>query len=185
MELIKLYRKEEEFDKYIFKNYFQKNFILPISYIFFVKEIEKKYKIKWNWFATLTFKNEIHPERAYKCLKIFLHQLNRAIFGKRYYKRGEGVIYLLATEYQKRGVMHFHLLLSLIPRKNERRNNNINLKRVEWKEKWKKISNGIARIYPYRNILGAEYYITKYITKDGEIDIYIPWCLCHQGNRIE
>lgn len=39
---------------------------------------------------------------------------------------------------------------------------------------WHDMSDGICRIYSYDGRMNAKDYVTKYVVKEGEIDVYIP-----------
>ena len=125
-------------------------------------------RIGFSWFCTFTFKEPVHPESATKRFNRFIHKLNRKIYGCRYYKRkGQGVQWVKALEYQKRGVLHFHCLIASIP---DTWNKSLkDLRRLAWMDIWFK-SNGIARIVQYDKTKGASYYLGKYIYKGGELD---------------
>lgn len=84
-------------------------------------------------------------------------------FGTHYRKHGEGVWFVNAMEWQKREVLHFHSLIG---------GGISHLDRFSWMELWNR-DNGFARIYPYAPT-GAPGYVSKYVVKGGEIDIYLP-----------
>jgi hypothetical protein len=126
-------------------------------------DLVKKYDDQWKWFGTFTFKDDIHPEAAHKIWMKFIHQLNREIFGCGYWKRkSKGVIWARGSEYQIRGVLHYHALLGLIPDR---------VRRMNYVDYWEELA-GFARIYAYERGKGAEGYISKsaYVFKRGEID---------------
>ena len=96
---------------------------------------------------------------------MWIHEINRSIFGRRYYKRNEGIVGVLAREMQKRGVIHFHALFATG-----------GARRLSWMDRWYEIA-GIARIYPYNRDGGADKYVSKYVTKEhggGEIEVIGP-----------
>lgn len=61
---------------------------------------------EWDWFVTLTFREHVHPERADKLFRVWISKINRELYGHRWYKRGDGVYWARALEYQKRKVLH-------------------------------------------------------------------------------
>lgn len=123
------------------------------------------------WFLHLTFKDCLHPEEADKRYFHFVHTINQALYGKRY---KYGIPWFRGTEWQKRGAIHFHAMFG----------GGVNvLSRLQYKELWyhagiKKNGqpriNGIARIYEYDPEQGGLDYMTKYVEKGGELDVYIP-----------
>lgn len=120
---------------------------------------------KWNWFTTNTFRNEIHPEASDKTWNLWIHQLNRQIFGARYWKRAsDGVIWARGQEYQRRGVIHFHALIGRIPD---------SVRRLDWMDCWDDLA-GFARIEKYDPAKGARFYLGKYVLKGGQVDVGGP-----------
>lgn len=120
----------------------------------------------WSWYGHFTFRSYPHPETAIKTFDLWVHKLNRAIFGCRYYKRPlSGVSWARASELQRRGVIHFHAILGRIPEAS-------NVKRLTWMDMWYTLG-GICRIMRYESGKGAEYYMSKstYAWKHGEIDL--------------
>lgn len=115
----------------------------------------------WNWWVTLTFRDELHDEVTDKRFRRFIHTLNREIFGQRYYKAGLGVAWVRGKETLKsRRVCHYHCLIAGVPESVDRNQ--------YWKDwAW---HNGINRIEPYDGTKGARYYLSKYAAKGGEID---------------
>lgn len=142
----------------------------------------------WDWFVTLTFRREIHPEAADKKFSVWLSQLNCELHGRRWRKHGRMVRWARALEYQRRGVIHFHALLG--------GENLTKLRRLTWMDRWhhldeseagrrrkaamrlgkkyfptRGVFTGYARIEPPESQGGVRGYVSKYLTKDGEIDI--------------
>jgi hypothetical protein len=129
----------------------------------------------WNWYGHLTFRDEKHPEAADKVFMKWVHNINRKVFGVRYWNRKEtdGVLWARGLETQKRGVLHYHFLMSRIPS---------DLNRLQMMDAWDDLA-GYARIHAYELGRGAEYYICKYAAKGGEIDFGGPLSLLRQ-NRL-
>lgn len=127
------------------------------SWIYFLN------KYPWVWFVTLTFHEDLHPEQADKRYFRYVRAINELIYGKRYFKKGLGIIHTKAIEYQKRGVIHFHCLMGFGVEK---------LNNFDCMDLWLKQGNGFARIYPYTKER-AEWYVSKYVAKGGEIDLVL------------
>jgi hypothetical protein len=121
-------------------------------------------EVQAGWVATLTFKNEIHPEAADKRFRVWLDQVNRPLYGKRWRQRNQGVYWAKALEWQKRNVIHFHLLMS------DTQNLNETLRRLTFMDKWKNIA-GFSRIEVPNLQQCVTRYCAKYIIKGGEIDL--------------
>lgn len=123
----------------------------------------------WDWFGHLTFRDEKHPEAAEKLFKNWTHQINRKIFGMRYWNRKDtdGVLWARGTEKQQRGVIHYHFLMSRVPGA---------INRLVMMDAWDKLA-GFARIHPFVAAHGAESYVVKYAAKGGQIDFGGPLSL--------
>lgn len=123
----------------------------------------------WDWFGHLTFRDEKHPEAADKIFYKWVHNINRKIFGQRYWNRKEtdGVLWARGIEMQDRGVIHYHFLMSRVPG---------DLKRLVMMDAWDKMA-GYARIFSFEAAKGGEVYIVKYAAKGGEVDFGGPLSL--------
>ncbi|HUD44899.1 MAG TPA: hypothetical protein VMR41_05120, partial [Patescibacteria group bacterium] len=66
----------------------------------------------WKNFLTLTFRDAVTPVFADKCFKVFIAKMNEARFGSHYTRIcGHSYFsYAQGIEYQKRDVVHFHVL---------------------------------------------------------------------------
>lgn len=128
----------------------------------------------WDWFGHLTFREPIHPEAADKVFNRWIHGINRAVFGSRYWNRKDtdGVLWARGLEMQKREVIHYHFLMSRVPG---------DLGRFAMMRAWEKTA-GFARIHPYEAAKGGETYVVKYAAKGGDIDFGGPLKLVH--NRL-
>ena len=123
-------------------------------------------RYEWQWFCTLTFRDMVHPEAADKRFRTLISKLNRKLFGPRWSKKpNETVIWARGIEYQKRDVLHFHALIGC---------QNINLDcytdRRHWADEWNDMA-GFARIEKIKSAKDAARYVTKYVTKGGQIDL--------------
>lgn len=119
---------------------------------------------QFQWFATLTFERNIHPEAAIKRWRFFTNQLNRSLYGRRWQKKEHGGIYwILGIERQQRGVIHFHALMGAQTDLNKI------ARRLSWMDYWHELA-GLARIEAIRSNRAALRYVTKYVVKDGDIE---------------
>jgi len=150
-------------------------------------QVADKYE-PWYWYLSLTFKNFVYQEYAIRQFKRFIRLMNEGIFGKRFRGNGKGdskcrgVSWLNAIEWQRRGVLHFHALVGgesfklstpgYPPMSGYKDIWQYGLKKKSGKYKFR--PNGFAKIVEYDSKKGAKYYLSKYVTKGGELDIFIP-----------
>lgn len=99
---------------------------------------------KWEWFATLTFSDEVSPKKAHNIWRDWLHELERAAERK--------VHYIRVTEKQvlRGGNPHYHALLMGVGL----------LSPSTWACRWREVA-GLARIEEYDLELAGNYYISK------------------------
>jgi hypothetical protein len=118
----------------------------------------------WDIFLTLTSEEPIHPESLDKLSNQIVHRINRKVYGQRYYKRPHtGVLVAKAVEMQKRDVLHSHMLIAGVPESFYRKD--------LWEYIWKK-KGCVNRIEPYDKRLGAGHYLSKYVSKEANIEMY-------------
>jgi hypothetical protein len=85
------------------------------------------------------------------------------LYGHRWHKKGEGIRWGRALEYQKRDVIHYHALLAGVK----------DLRRLTWMDRWHELA-GIARIEKIESTAAVARYVSKSVVKGGEIDIGGP-----------
>lgn len=107
----------------------------------------------------------MHPELAEKKFRYFIGDINRALFSRKWYEHGDGVRWVRALEMQKRGVIHFHALIGGVGVED--------LRRLTYMDKWEDIA-GFARIEPVKSSYAVRCYVSKYVLKDGEIELGGP-----------
>lgn len=137
---------------------FKSNYHLPQVWANYLNQFQ------WDIYGHLTFRNHPHPERCVKTFELFIHKINRKIYGVNYWKHKEkGITWACATELQKRGIAHFHFISGRIPRE---------IRVFDLMDMWY-LLGGIGRIYPFEKDKGAEFYMSKstYAWKRGEIDL--------------
>lgn len=119
---------------------------------------------RWEWFATFTFRDAVHPEAADKRFRVLISKGNRELYGRRWAKHRKGIQWARALEYQRRGVLHYHALLSKVG----------DLRRLTYMDVWNRLA-GFAKIEPVRSEGAVRGYVSKYVIKGGEIDIGGIW----------
>ena len=123
---------------------------------------------KWESFWSLTFADRDRTHDVTRTEAEFLWRrlvqaLNTDLFGNHYTRIVEHCYfaYALAFEYQTRGTLHMHALV-------DRRTNWELINRL-----WRQMA-GIAKIKPVENVEGVSRYISKYVTKGGDVVMYRP-----------
>jgi hypothetical protein len=114
----------------------------------------------WEWFVTMTFTEDVHPEAAVKKWRLWASKLARSLYGARWSKKPH-LYWVVSIEFQKRGVLHLHGLIVGVR----------DARRLTWMDEWEGLDykTGYARIYPVEDNLKASRYVSKYVSKGGEI----------------
>lgn len=103
----------------------------------------------WDWFVTLTFREEVSSFRAHRLFTYFVRALEKAA--------GIPIFWFRVDEIGSRlGRFHIHALIG----------NVAHLRRMTWVDWWDRIA-GYARILPFSAKCGAAYYCGKYMTKQS------------------
>ena len=120
---------------------------------------------QWDWFTSQTFRNPTHPEAADKTFRMWISQINRTMWGPRWYKKKMSVYWVRALEWQKRDVLHFHALIS-----HPEQDLNTLQSRLLWMDRWNQLA-GYARITKPNSTEAVTRYVTKYLIKDGDLEM--------------
>lgn len=141
---------------------------------------------RWQWFATLTFRTNVHEEAADRYFRTWVSKLNRKVAGHRWHKHpGRAIWWARASEPQKSGRLHFHALMGAQELHLQNRLASMklweslgccaNARRCRCNIQEKR-GPGFARIEEPRDFEGAAVraYCSKYATKGGTIDLGGP-----------
>jgi len=115
-----------------------------------------------DWFGTLTFQDYKSTYNAKRYFWKWLRQVNHKRWGNKLQRAGASVSWVLGEEKQERGALHYHCLLKNVTA----------LMRNEFGKIWWDITGGYGKILPSSGTTAIAY-ITKYILKDGIIDLDI------------
>jgi len=107
----------------------------------------------------------MHPEAAQKGFRYFISNLNRELYGNSWGKRWHyGCQWALGQEFHKDGRLHFHGLISAPT------GDLWELTRISQWHRWWLQEFGFNRIERPRSQSDVAEYVSKYVTKDGEVD---------------
>ena len=126
----------------------------------------------WHWFCTLTFRPQhegklggVGFEKADKAYRWFVKQINADLWGNNWKRKPHGgLVWARGQEFHKSGRIHFHAVMaSPVGDLNEVAG------RYRWHEFWYREfgRNQIERPNSQSDVLD---YVSKYVTKDGEVD---------------
>lgn len=128
----------------------------------------------WHWFCTLTFARDhqrasggMHPEKADKAFRYFIRHLDEHLYGDQRETRGRSrrsIVWARGQEFHKDGKVHFHAVLAAPDRDLD-----ACCSRYQWHEWWFK-HFGRNQIEQPRSQDDVLSYVSKYVTKDGEVD---------------
>jgi hypothetical protein len=117
---------------------------------------------EWTTFITLTFKKETAQDTANRLFNRLISILNKECFGKHYtrFVKHSYFSYVQGIEYQKRDVIHFHVLID----------RPVNFQRIHilWNA-WA----GFVWTEIVKNQYQVTRYVSKYICKGGEINVHL------------
>lgn len=107
----------------------------------------------------------MHPEAAQKGFRFFVSSINRELYGNSWGKRWHGGLqWALGSEFHKDGRLHFHSIISAPT------GDLWDLIRVTSWHRWWLQEFGFNRIERPRSQADVAGYVSKYITKGGEVD---------------
>jgi len=132
----------------------------------------------WRSFITLEFKDIVGRRKAQGCWRRLVQVLNQDLFGNHYTRIvGHSYFsYVIGYEQQERGSFHMHVIVDQ-PVHYQLIHDTWHVlggDRFAWKNPGDKNHIGFAWIDQVRNRISVVNYISKYISKGGEIDIYKP-----------
>ena len=123
----------------------------------------------FEYWGHLTYKNaeEIPAHHAEDIVarrfRYFTGEINKRLYGKRWIRKGAGVWGAIATEKHISGYPHHHFIMG-------GEGLRAGLRRLEIKDMWGNLF-GFARVWDYQGEAAARY-ITKYVTKGGQVDVF-------------
>ena len=129
-------------------------------------------RVPWQQFWTLTFRvskggrgGGVHGEAADKSFRFFVSSINRELYGANWGKRWHGGLqWARGQEFHRDGRLHFHAVAAAADGDLNRL-----MSRYQWHEFWYQ-HFGRNRIEAPRSQADITGYVSKYVTKGGEVD---------------
>lgn len=119
----------------------------------------------WDLFLTLTSERRTHPEALHKRLRYCVHKMSDELYGRRQTRRGTPIEYVNGIERHKSGWPHSHALLR-VPGVDLADVSQLSL--AHW-QKFISDTGGWCWLSRPRDQADVTSYVTKYVTKDGEL----------------
>ncbi|MBA7703472.1 hypothetical protein ES703_112258 [subsurface metagenome] len=114
---------------------------------------------EWDWYTTHTFKVDyVSRKEADRHWYSWFNSLRMSAKARGLTPSVYGPVapfYFRVVEYQDRGTLHYHSLIGGVG----------DIRRLLFKDLWE--LNGFARVERYEPGKGANYYVGKYLTKEG------------------
>jgi hypothetical protein len=105
------------------------------------------------------------PETMYKRTRYALNQINRSLYGPKFWKRGKGVEYVIGLERQTRGSVHSHTIVRF-PEHDINDPTHFSLR--YWANFFNELG-GWSKLERPNHSERTVQYVTKYVCKEGEI----------------
>lgn len=121
----------------------------------------------WDWWVTLTFPDHLPSDYALRLLRRWLRRLSFYAYGSRYRKKADRLSWCVGIEKQLRGVIHFHLLIKGVANVPYRRAHFL------WETAAPVCGYSWIQHHDASKPRGASSYLSKYIAKGADLDIYI------------
>ena len=112
-------------------------------------------------FLTLTSRDYVYHEVLWHRYGFLLRKVNKELFGNHWFRRGEGLSWVMGIEPQLRGVLHIHAVWD---------QNRVPYDLIH--SVWNRIS-GYAWVEPVTAACGVADYVSKYSVKGGMVTTYL------------
>lgn len=121
----------------------------------------------WDLFVTLTSEKQTHPESMLKRFRYCANHLSDHLYGRNWDRRGLGVQWVCGLERTKQGWPHSHAVVRapLVDTRNR--------EQLDWGywQQWFTKTGGFCWLEPIRSQADVLGYVTKYVVKDGELEL--------------
>lgn len=119
----------------------------------------------WDLFVTLTSDHRTHPEALHKRFRYCVHQMSDELYGRTVTRRGTPIEYVNGIERHKSGWPHSHALVRF---PDVDLSDPLQLNLATWQKRMTE-NGGFTWLSRPRHQADVVGYVTKYVTKDGEL----------------
>lgn len=127
-------------------------------------------KQPWDLFVTLTSEKQTHPEAMLKRFRYCMHKASDHVYGRNWDRRGTGLQWVVGIERTKRGWPHCHAVVAF-PSCDIRGPSGRGIFDLGYWQKWMSDTGGHAWLQIPRSEDAVVSYVTKYVTKDGDLEL--------------
>ena len=124
----------------------------------------------WDLFVTLTSEKQTHPEAMTKRFRYCCNKASDHVYGRRWSDRGEGMQFVVGIERTKQGWPHSHAVVRFPGRDIRGQDGRAIFDLGYWQKKWTD-TGGFAWLEIPRSETAVVSYVTKYVVKDGELEL--------------
>lgn len=119
----------------------------------------------WDLFVTLTSDHRTHPEALHKRFRWYTHQMSDELYGRAATRKGCPIEYVVGIERHKSGWPHSHALMRFpdVDLSDPRQ-----LSMATWQKRMSE-TGGYAWLSRPRSQGDVTAYVTKYVTKEGDL----------------
>jgi hypothetical protein len=124
----------------------------------------------WDLFVTLTSEKQTHPEAMLKRFRYCARKASDHVYGKNWERRQQGLQWVVGIERTKQGWPHSHAVVRF-PGCDIRGQEGRQVFDLGYWQKWFSGTGGFAWLEVPRSEQAVVAYVTKYVVKDGELEL--------------
>jgi len=121
-------------------------------------------------FVTLTSEKQTHPEAMLKRFRYCMNKASDHVYGPRWDRRGTGLQWVTGLERTKQGWPHSHAVVRF-PGVSIAGADGAAIFNLGYWQKWMTNTGGFAWLQIPRSGQAVVNYVTKYVVKDGELEL--------------
>jgi hypothetical protein len=124
----------------------------------------------WDLFVTLTSEKQTHPEAMFKRFRYCMHKASDHVYGRNWDRRQAGTQWVVGLERTKQGWPHCHAVVAF-PGVDIRGQAGRQVFDLAYWQAWMTDTGGFAWLQIPRSEAAVVSYVTKYVTKDGDLEL--------------